>query len=108
MTQEELYSLLETTGYPVAYYSFKASNINPIPDPPYIIYLFLSSDNFGADNQVFYKTDNFRVELYSDNKDIEAETTIENTLDSASLFYNKEETYIDSEQLFLVAYNINI
>ena len=46
MTQEELYSLLETTGYPVAYYSFKASNIKPMTDPPKIIKKFLKRENF--------------------------------------------------------------
>ncbi len=108
MTQKELYTLLKTINLPVAYYSFKASGITPIPDPPYIVYLLKGSDNSGADNKVYSKADNYFVELYTNKKDLNSEELLENLFDFNDIFYNRTETYIETESLFQVAYSIQI
>ena len=46
MDEVALLNLLNTTGLPVAYHHF----VTP-PAPPYIVYLFSYSSNFGADNK---------------------------------------------------------
>jgi len=43
-----LFTLLKSTGLPVAYHHFTSP-----PSPPYIVYLFSYSSNFGADNKVY-------------------------------------------------------
>jgi len=103
MTQAELYNLLKSTGLPVAYNHFK----NP-PSLPYIVYLFTFSNNLGADNKVYQKINNYKVELYSDKKDLVSEKLIEDLLDENEIFYDKTETYIESEKLYQVIYEIQI
>lgn len=97
----ELLRLLESTGLPVAYNHFKKP-----PNLPYIIYLLSYTSNFAADNKVHEKINNYQVELYSRNKDVASETLIEDLFDANSIFYNKTETYIDSEDFFQVLYEI--
>lgn len=97
----ELYNLLNSLGLPVSYRFFKTP-----PTPPYIVYLFSYSDNFGADNKAYSKEDNYQVELYSAKKDLASEKKIEDLFDNNDIFYEKTETYIDSEELYQVLYEI--
>lgn len=108
MTLSELNAILRTTGYPVAYHHFEVSENNPPPKPPYIVYLVPYSSNFGADNKVYHKINHAQIELYTKLKDVGAEQTLENVLDAASFFYDKVETYIESEKLYQVIYEISI
>ncbi len=103
MTSSELGDLLEQTGYPVVYRHWKST-----PKPPYIIYLYTDSDNFGADDKAYSKFDNYQIELYSDKKDVKAESRLEEVLDSADLFYEKSEIYLKTEKLYEVLYEIQI
>ena len=48
------------------------------------------------------------VELYTDLKDPELEARLEMVLDAAGLFYNKTESYIDSEKLYEVLYEMEV
>lgn len=103
MTQIELHELLQGIGLPLTYRKFT----NP-PNLPYIVYLFESSDNFGADNIVFHTSNNFQVELYSDIKDLANEDKIEKLLTDNEIYWEKSETYIDSEEMYQVIYEISI
>ena len=105
---KQLYEILKNTGLPVAYHSFKASGINKIPEPPFIVYLFTGSENMGADNRVYQKINSYDVELYTNKKDITSETLLENALDDATIFYDKTEDYIEDEALFRNTYRITI
>ena len=49
-----------------------------------------------------------RAELYTDFKDLASEQKIEDALDAAGIFYNKSETWIDSEKLYEVLYSFNM
>lgn len=101
MTQEQIYNLLDTLGLPVAYSHFKETK-----KPPYLIYLTEDTSNFGADNKVYYKIDNWVIELYTDKKDINLEIRLEALLDDVELYYEKYETYIDTEKMYQVRYEI--
>lgn len=103
MTQEELFSVLKLTGLPVAYHHFKKP-----PNLPYIVYLLTYSDNFGAENKVYHKIDNYQVELYSAIKDLASEQLLEDLFDDNDIYYDKTETYIESENLYQVMYEIQI
>jgi hypothetical protein len=96
-----LFALLKTTNLPVAYHHF----VSP-PSPPYIVYLFSYSSNFGADNRVYEAAKNFQVELYVKAKDLTSEALIEGLFDANDIYWEKTETYIDSEGLFQVLYEI--
>jgi len=96
-----LFNLLKSTGLPVAYHHFTSP-----PSPPYIVYLFSYSSNFGADNKVHSQADNYQVELYTKTKDPAVEALIEGLFDANEIYWDKTETYIDSEGLYQVLYEI--
>lgn len=101
MTTDRLYEILKQLNLPLAYNHFK----NP-QKSPYLIYMADDSDNFAADNKVYHKINNFAIELYTDKKDIQLETQLEELLDAHDLYYEKYEAYIDTEKLYQVRYEI--
>jgi hypothetical protein len=48
------------------------------------------------------------VELYTDEKDFTLEAAVEAALDGAELGWQKEETYIGSEELWMVTYTTEV
>ncbi len=98
---DKLLDILKSAGFPYAYDHFAEGEA---PDPPFVCYLFPGSDNFSADGKVYYRISEARVELYTDLKDPAAEQKMEDALDTAGIFYNKSETWIDSERLYEVLY----
>ena len=101
-------AILESSGFPVAYHSFVESENAPLPKPPFIVYLVTSSPNFKADNKVLKRIDNVQIELYTDRKNLAAETKVEQALDGAELPYNSTESFIESEQLFQKIYEVRL
>lgn len=103
MTLEELGTLLETTTYDVAFHHFKSK-----PSLPFIVYLADGTENFAADNVVYYDIQNCRVELYSQNKDLVAEKKLEDIFKSNEIYYEKDDAYIDSQEMYEVIYYISL
>ena len=103
MTLQELHSLLETTGLPVTYREWAESAAPPLPN---ICYLEAYSNNFSADGGVYYPINHVQVELYTKLKDQEAEARVESAL--ASLFWEKTESYIDTEKCYQILYEIEV
>lgn len=98
---EELLTIIKETGIPFAYDHFAEGES---PDPPFICYLLPGSDNFSADGRVYFKINEVRIELYTDSKDLSVEQKLEDVLDAHEVFYNKSETWIDSEKLYEILY----
>ena len=105
MTREEIYKMLESTGYPVAYLQFPEDAVPPLP---FVTYYFPYSDNFGADNSVYQQIEKLNVLLYTKNKDFVAEGTVEAVLGAASHYWDKSETYIFSEHSYQVLYETEV
>lgn len=103
MTQKKLYSILKQTGLPVAYHHFKNTTA-----PPLICYLRINNDNILADDRVYVKCPNYRVELHTDEKAPEIEELLENLFDENEFVYDVDETYIESEKMYEVIYYIQI
>lgn len=101
MTMENLVVMLQKTGIPFAYDHFAEGES---PEPPFICYLIPGSDNFAADGRVYFKLNEVRIEMYTDFKDIALESRVEDVLDRYEIFYNKSETWIQSEKLYEVMY----
>lgn len=102
---EKLTALLTDFGVPFAYDHFAEGEA---PDPPFVCYLLPGSNNFSADGSVYYKITEVGIELYTDHKDPELENRLEDILDGALLFYNKTETWIESEKLYEVLYSFEM
>ncbi|WP_447402327.1 hypothetical protein ACE1MS_11745 [Lysinibacillus sp. fkY74-1] len=105
---KELADLLAQVNIPVAYSHFVNAENNPMPEPPYMAYIEEDSNNFGADNKVWTKLLNYRIELYSDVKDLALESTLEDLLDESGTYYETTEVYIQSQQLYVKNYFITI
>lgn len=98
---EELLQILNETQIPFAYHHFAEGES---PEPPFICYLLPGSKNFSADGKVYYKINEVHIELYTDLKDLAVEQKLEEVLDEHGIFYNKSETWIESEKLYEVLY----
>lgn len=103
MTLKELAARLESTGLPVTY---RAWPENTAPSPPFICYMAAYSNNFAADGGVYAKVDHIQIELYTKLKDPEMEDKVEEAL--SSLFWDKTETYLDTEKLYEILYEIEV
>ena len=97
MTVEELYSLLEGAGMPVAYSAFPGPK-----EPPFITYEFVADNDVIADSRNYVSVARWRVELYTDKKDIESEQAVEAAL--ADFVYTKAEYWIDEEKMYQIVY----
>lgn len=100
---QDLMYLLKQLNIPVAYDHF-----NEPTNPPFVAFRRFSQSNFGAENKVYAKIDNYYVELYTEYKDVELEQRLEEILDQAGIFYNVEsEDYINDEKMYQIIYRIN-
>ena len=104
----DLKTILEATGFPVAYFRFVETENEPLPQPPFIVYLSVFSSNFIADNKVHKEIDNVQIELYTDKKDITAEATLATVLNQNEIPYQKTETFIESESLYQKIYEVRL
>ena len=102
---EKLLSVLDSIGIPYAYDHFAEGES---PEPPFLCYLLPGSRNFSADGKVHHRISEVRLELYTDAKDFASEQKAEDALDAAGIFYNKSETWIDSEKLYEVLYSFDM
>lgn len=98
---DKLIKILNEIGIPFAYDHFAEGES---PEPPFICYLLPGSDNFAADGKAYYKINEVNIELYTDTKDLSVEQKLEEVLDQHGIFYEKSETWIDSEKLYEVLY----
>ena len=61
MTYDQILSMLKEAKLPIAYDHFAEGES---PAPPFMVFLFPSSDNFAADGRVYQRIDVLHVELY--------------------------------------------
>ena len=105
MTYQEINTLIESIGVPSAYYQFTADTAAP---PPFICFYFDNDPDLHADNVNYQKIAHLIIELYTDEKDFDLESTVESALNTAGISYGRNETHIDSEKLYLVTYSTNL
>lgn len=101
----DVLAILRELNLPFAYDHFAEGES---PEPPFICYLVPGSDNFAADGRVYFKINEYHIELYTDEKSPALENSLEAVLDKHSIFYNKSETWIESEKLYEVLYTFEM
>ena len=69
---------------------------------------FREATTFPQMERLYHKISEVRLELYTDFKDLSSEQQVETALDAAGIFYNKTETWIDSEKLYEVLYSFEM
>lgn len=102
---DKLLALLQAVGVPVAYDHFAEGEA---PEPPFICYLLPGANNFAADGLPYFKVNEVRIELYTDYKDLSVERLVESVLEQYGIFYDKSETWIESERLYEILYSFDM
>ena len=98
-------NMIKDIGIPFAYDHFAEGES---PNPPFICYLISGSNNFAADGKVYHKINAVHLEVYTDCKDLSVEQRVEAALDKHSIFYDKLETWIESEKMYEVLYSFEM
>ena len=101
MTYKEISQMIKKVGVPYAYYQFPEGTGQ---EPPFICLYYPNNNDFVADGENYVKVVQLVIELYTDNKDFSLEATLEAVLTEHGLVYTREETYIDSERMYLQTY----
>lgn len=103
MTLEELKLSCKKAGFKYAYGVFK----NPV-EPPHLLAFSTDTNNFGADNKVFYKKTPIQLDYTYVDKNLEEQNKIENII-LKDIYWNKsEETYLPDEKIWQVSYFFEI
>lgn len=105
MTEAEVFQMIKSIGFPVAYHHFAEGQE---PSKPYIVYLYPGSNNFAADGLVYKSINQLDVELYTDKKNLTAEKAVEAVLKEHGFFYEKNERYLETEKMFEVLYEMEV
>lgn len=105
MTYKEIKNLIASIGLDYTYYSFPVDKAPPLP---YIVFFFPDYNDLGADNINYQIIASLNIELYTENKDFVLEKQIENVLTAHDLYFVKRETYLESENMYMVLYEIDI
>jgi len=105
MTFIDIASMIDGIGYPFSYYQFTEDTAQ---SPPFICFFYEGDNDVIADNSNYQKIERLILELYTNEKDFEAEATVEKALNDAGLVYSREESHIDSEKLFMVIYSADV
>lgn len=103
MTYQSIATMLNSVGIPTAYHHFDERSGQ---EPPFICFFYESSADMYADDSNYQKIENLVVELYTDNKDFALEQRLESVLRAAGLTWSRDETYISTERMYEVVYNI--
>ena len=105
MTYEEINEMMVETGFPFAYHHCAEGES---PRPPFVLFLSPGEDTFSADNLMYHSFKQLDIELYTDEKSPEAEERLEEVLRLHNIYYTKTESWIESEKLYEVLYEMEV
>lgn len=105
MTHKEVAAMVKSIGLPYAYYQFPEGTAQA---PPFVVFFYASPDDVYADDKNYQRIETLNIEFYSSDKDFANEAVIEGILSNNGLTYYKEENHIESENLFQIAYEMEV
>lgn len=103
MSLSEIATMINSIGLPFAYRQFDAPQTTP-----FIVYYYDSNEPEPADNVNYVDIENLVIELYTDNKDFVKEKAIEDVLKANELAFEKNETYISNEKMYMITYESEV
>lgn len=103
MTLEELKRRCENAGFKYSYGGFEKAT-----EPPHLIAITTDTDNFIADNKVYYKKTPIKLDYTYIYKDLEEQNKIEDMILSDVAWNKTEETYLQDEKIWQVSYFFEI
>ena len=103
MTLEELKTRCEKEGFKYAYGKFEEAT-----EPPHLIAITIDTDNFMADNKVYYGPIPIKLDYTYIYKNIEEQNKIEKEILGDIAWNKTEETYLQDEKVWQVSYFFEI
>lgn len=105
MTIQEIEQMLDETEIPHRYHHFEEAGAI---EPPFITYVLPEWSYVAADGKTYIKIMKLDLELYTDSKDEAIEERVELVLDDRSIRYQKSESWIESENMYEVLYEMEV
>lgn len=104
MQFDELEARLNATGI-----RFTHNHWEKPPKPPFGVYLSTGTDNFGADDIAYAVIERAAIELYTVGLDRKSMRKIEQMLDEAEIFWDRDPVvYIEELRLYQTRYEIEV
>lgn len=103
MTLEELKTRCENAGFKYAYGLFKEPT-----EPPHLIAITVDTDNFMADNIVYYGNIPIRLDYTYIYKNQKEQSKLESEVLGDVAWNKTEETYLQDEDVWQVSYFFKI
>lgn len=103
MNQVQMIALLNTLTTPSFYGQAPVGTVLP-----FITIHCDQPDNFAADNGVYCEKWNFRIDLYTTEKNLTLETDIKTLLNNNGIAWVKTEQYIDSDNVWEVEFEFEV
>lgn len=103
MTLEELKKRCENAGFKYAYGLFKQPT-----EPPHLIAISTTTDNFMADNKVYYGPIPIQLDYTYTEKNLEEQEKIEKEILGDIPWNKTDETYLQDENVWQVSYFFEI
>lgn len=105
MKREDIDTIIAGLNLPYAYYQFDEGTDK---SPQYILFFFSENRDVYADDSNYVDKEQLNIELYTNFRDFDLEKTIETYLKSNGFSYYKEYSFIDSEKLWQIAYEMEV
>ena len=105
MTYKGIAAMIESIGLPYAYYQFPEGTGQ---EPPFVVFFYSNTDYLYADESNYQRIVTLNIELYTREKDFDTEASVEEILKNNGFTYYKEENYIESEQMWQIAYEMEV
>lgn len=103
MTLEELKIICEKKGFKYAYGQFKRPT-----KPPHIVTIITETNNFMADNKVYIKKTQIKLDYTYIDKDLNEQNKIEDEILNEIAWNKTDETYLQDEKVWQVSYFFEI
>ena len=104
-TEEKVNTLVESFGLPYAYYQFPEGTAQ---ETPFVCFFYPDNPDFYADDRLYMRRKTISIELYTSEKDWDTEALVEDALAKNELAFSKEETWLASEQMHMVSYDMTV
>lgn len=104
-TREEINAMIESMDLPFTYYQFEKGTAQA---PPYVVFFYSTDSDVFADDSNYVDKEQLNVELYTRYRDFDLEKQVEAILESNGFTYGKEASFIESERLYQIAYEMEV
>lgn len=103
---ERLYNAFRSAGMRYAYNRYPADE--NAPKMPYVSAMVVGGSAVPADDEMYYKTSDIEVLLFSNWKNIEAELNVMNVLESQEIQYTWKEQYNEDAKCYMITYKFKV